>query len=129
MHVWTHTETKFVSRPNFRCYPKCMSSRLPTPQIDSDSESSAVIDRPKMFAVVLLNDDYTPMDFVVNVLKRFFNKVDVEAHKVMLDVHQQGSGIAGIYTREIAEMKVMQTNQYSTLHQHPLKTIYKEADL
>ena len=80
-----------------------------------------------MFAVLLLNDDYTPMDFVVLVLRRFFNKNEEEATAIMLDVHKKGSGIAGVFTLEVAEMKVMQVNQFAQMNQHPLKSTLEEA--
>lgn len=85
------------------------------------------VDTPKMFRVLLLNDDYTPMDFVVLVLKRFFAKNEEEATKIMLDVHQKGAGTAGIYSLEMAEMKVMQTNQFARMNQHPLKATLEES--
>lgn len=80
------------------------------------------VDIPKMYKVLLLNDDFTPMDFVVLVLKRFFNKTEEQATKIMLDVHQKGAGVAGVYTLENAEMKVMQVNQFARNNQHPLKS-------
>lgn len=79
------------------------------------------VDKPKMYKVILLNDDFTPMDFVVLVLKRYFSKTEEEATKVMLDVHQKGAGVAGVYTLEVAEMKSMQVNQFARHNQHPLK--------
>lgn len=78
---------------------------------------------PRMYKVILLNDDFTPMEFVVLVLKRFFNKTEEQAAEIMLSVHQKGSGLAGIYTFEIAEMKAMQSNQFARSNQHPLKTV------
>lgn len=82
---------------------------------------------PKMYKVVLLNDDFTPMDFVVLVLKRFFGKNEEEAIRVMLNVHQKGVGVAGVYSLEIAEMKVMQSNQFARMNQYPLKSTLEEA--
>lgn len=79
------------------------------------------VDTPKMYKVLLLNDDFTPMDFVVLVLQRFFGKKTEDAQKVMLDVHQKGNGTAGVYILEVAEMKVMQVNQFARSNQHPLK--------
>lgn len=79
------------------------------------------VDVPKMYKVLLLNDDFTPMDFVVLVLRRYFSKSEEEATKVMLDVHQKGAGVAGVYTLEMAEMKTMQVNQFARMNQHPLK--------
>lgn len=75
---------------------------------------------PKRYKVVLLNDDFTPMDFVVEVLMRFFAMDETKAMQVMLAVHHQGKGICGIYSREVAETKAYQVNHYSRQHQHPL---------
>lgn len=91
------------------------------------TDTTSRVETPKMYAVLLLNDDYTPMDFVVLVLKRFFAKEETEAMKIMLDVHKKGSGVAGVYHLELAEMKVMQVNQFSQLHQHPLKSTLEEV--
>jgi len=82
---------------------------------------------PAMYSVVLLNDDFTPMDFVVQVLKKFFRKTDPEANEIMLRVHHEGRGVAGTYTYEVAEMKVDQVNVYSKRHRHPLKTVLEEC--
>lgn len=84
-------------------------------------------DTPKMYRVLLLNDDYTPMDFVVLVLRRFFGKNEEQATQIMLDVHKKGAGTAGVFTLETAEMKVMQVNQFSRMNQHPLKSTLEEA--
>ncbi|MCB0368183.1 MAG: ATP-dependent Clp protease adapter ClpS [Bdellovibrionales bacterium] len=98
-----------------------------SPDGDSSVQVIPKIDTPKMFSVILLNDDYTPMDFVVLILKKFFNKTEEEAVKVMLDVHKKGSGVAGVFTLEVGEMKVMQTNQYAQMNQYPLKSTLEEA--
>ena len=83
--------------------------------------------RPSLYKVLLLNDDYTPMDFVVFVLERFFNKQREEATRIMLHVHQKGVGMCGIYTYEIAETKVAQVMNFARQHQHPLQcTMEKE---
>ncbi len=79
------------------------------------------VDVPKMYKVLLLNDDFTPMDFVVLVLRRFFAKSEEAATAIMLDVHKKGAGIAGVFTLEMAEMKTMQVNQFARMNQHPLK--------
>ena len=76
---------------------------------------------PRMYRVILLNDDFTPMDFVIFVLKKFFAKTEEQATAVMLDVHKKGAGVAGVYTLEVAEMKAMQVNQAARANQHPLK--------
>ncbi|MGB0894948.1 MAG: ATP-dependent Clp protease adapter ClpS [Parashewanella sp.] len=75
---------------------------------------------PSMYQVVLNNDDYTPMDFVIEVLQVFFNKGVQEATDIMLTIHHQGKGICGTYPFDIAETKVLQVNQYSQEHEHPL---------
>jgi ATP-dependent Clp protease adaptor protein ClpS len=83
--------------------------------------------KPNLYKVLLLNDDYTPMEFVVHVLERFFNKGREEATRIMLHVHQKGVGICGVYTYEIAETKVSQVMDFSRQHQHPLQcTMEKE---
>lgn len=76
--------------------------------------------RPPMYKVLLLNDDYTPMDFVVEVLQRFFRMNREKATQVMLNVHTRGSGLCGVYTKDIAETKVAQVNDYARANQHPL---------
>lgn len=76
--------------------------------------------RPPLYQVVLLNDDFTPMDFVVEVLQSFFAMNREKATQVMLHVHTRGKGICGVFTREVAESKVTQVNDYSREHQHPL---------
>lgn len=82
---------------------------------------------PPLFKVILLNDDYTPMDFVVYVLERFFNKPPEEATRIMLHVHQKGVGICGVYTYEVAETKVAQVTSFARQHEHPLQcTMEKE---
>ncbi len=83
--------------------------------------------KPSLYKVLLLNDDYTPMDFVVYVLERFFNKQNEEANRIMMHVHQRGVGICGVYTYEVAETKVAQVTNFSRQHQHPLQcTMEKE---
>ena len=83
--------------------------------------------RPPLYRVILLNDDFTPMDFVILVLKKFFLKSEAEANKIMLEVHELGAGLAGVFTYEVAETKVYAVNEFSRRHRHPLKcTMEKE---
>jgi len=83
--------------------------------------------KPNLYKVLLLNDDYTPMEFVVHVLERYFNKGREEATRIMLHVHQKGVGICGVYTYEVAETKVTQVMDFSRQHGHPLQcTMEKE---
>ena len=83
--------------------------------------------QPKQYKVLLLNDDYTPMDFVVYIIKKYFKKSTTEATQIMMDVHQKGSGVAGTYSFEIAEMKSFQVNQDAKRNKHPLKSVIEEA--
>ena len=77
--------------------------------------------KPSMYRVLMLNDDYTPMEFVVHVLERFFNKAREEATQIMLHVHQKGIGVCGIYPYDVAETKVVQVMDFARKHQHPLQ--------
>ncbi|MBO1520614.1 ATP-dependent Clp protease adapter ClpS [Oceanisphaera pacifica] len=82
---------------------------------------------PPMYKVILNNDDYTPMDFVVEVLQTFFAMDEDTASQVMMAVHYQGKGICGLFTAEIAETKVAQVNNYARLHEHPLLCSMEQA--
>ncbi|HTO80901.1 MAG TPA: ATP-dependent Clp protease adapter ClpS [Methylomirabilota bacterium] len=83
--------------------------------------------KPSMYKVLLLNDDYTPMEFVVHVLERFFAKTREEATRIMLHVHRRGVGICGVFTYEVAETKVAQVIDFARRHEHPLQcTLEKE---
>ncbi|MBT3359879.1 MAG: ATP-dependent Clp protease adapter ClpS [Rhodospirillales bacterium] len=85
------------------------------------------VKKPSLYKVLMLNDDYTPMEFVVDALQRFFNKGTDEAIQIMLHVHQRGVGVCGLYTYEIAETKVGQVMDLARENQHPLQcTIEKE---
>lgn len=77
--------------------------------------------KPSMYKVLMLNDDYTPMEFVIHVLERFFSKNREEATRIMLHVHQRGVGICGVYTYEVAETKVTQVMDLARQNQHPLQ--------
>ena len=83
-------------------------------------EAKPELKEPSMYKVVLLNDDYTPMEFVVTLLERLFGLDREIATRIMLLIHTHGKGVCGIYTYEIAETKVAQVNEYSQRHQHPL---------
>ena len=83
-------------------------------------EARLKVAQPSLYKVVLLNDDYTPMEFVIDVLARFFNHDEEQATQIMLAVHTQGKGVCGTYTKDVAETKSMQVNQHSRQHKHPL---------
>ena len=100
-----------------------MTKTLVTPRTKVRTKTQ----RPPLYKVILLNDDYTPMEFVVHVLERFFNKDAESAHRIMMHVHQHGIGECGVYTYEVAETKVTQTIDFARRHQHPLQcTMEKE---
>ncbi|MCU0807240.1 MAG: ATP-dependent Clp protease adapter ClpS [Candidatus Contendobacter sp.] len=82
--------------------------------------------QPPLYKVILLNDDYTPMDFVVRILEHFFGMGREQATQIMLHVHTRGRGVCGVYTHDIAETKVAQVTEFSRHHQHPLLCIMEE---
>ena len=84
------------------------------------------VKRPPLYRVLLLNDDYTPMEFVIHVLERFFNKSRDEATQIMLHVHHNGVGECGTYTYEVAETKVTQVMDFAKKHQHPLQCVMEK---
>jgi len=102
------------------------------PSIDNDDalafqEAAPKLKRPPLYKVVLLNDDFTPMDFVIEVLVDFFAMSEEQATQVMLHVHTQGVGVCGVFSRDVAETKVELVNTYSREHQHPLLCSMEEA--
>jgi ATP-dependent Clp protease adaptor protein ClpS len=105
-------------------------ANLPNTTYNDDfvvQEAKPKLKRPPLYKVIILNDDYTPMEFVVHVLEVFFSMDRVLATRVMLQVHTQGKGICGTYTREIAETKVAQVNNYARENQHPLLCTMEKA--
>jgi ATP-dependent Clp protease adaptor protein ClpS len=122
----------------------CLNQIVPTPVVsiramsewnpseDQDSglvvqESKPALKRPPLFKVLLVNDDYTPMEFVVHVLETFFRMNREKATQVMLHVHTRGVGVCGVFTRDIAETKVNQVNDFSRENHHPLLCTMEEA--
>ena len=90
-------------------------------------EARPQLKQPPMYKVLLLNDDYTPMEFVVEILERFFSLDRSRATQIMLQVHTRGSGVCGVFSRDVAETKVEQVNDYSREHSHPLLCTMEEA--
>jgi ATP-dependent Clp protease adaptor protein ClpS len=93
------------------------------PNHDADisvAEAKPKVKRPPLYKVILLNDDYTPMEFVVHILEVFFAMPREKATRIMLQVHTEGKGVCGVFSREIAETKVHQVNEFSRENQHPL---------
>ena len=98
-----------------------------TPNIGVVIKARPKTRKPAMYKVLMLNDDYTPMEFVVHVLERFFQKSREDATRIMLHVHQHGVGVCGVFTYEVAETKVAQVIEFARRHQHPLQcTMEKE---
>lgn len=97
-------------------------------EFDDDvlTESEEKIQVPKKYKVLLLNDDYTPMEFVVFILEQVFHKTPAQANALMLAVHHTGRGVCGVYSREIAETKVAITSQISQENEYPLRCIMEE---
>ena len=103
-------------------------------QMSQKHDPTTVLDReavkvkpPRMYQVVLLNDDYTPMEFVVIVLQKFFGKGREQATQIMLKVHRDGKGVCGVYPKDIATTKVEQVSSFARQHQHPLQCVMEEA--
>ena len=100
---------------------------------DGKGQSQVVLEtrprtkKPSMYKVIMLNDDYTPMEFVILVLERFFSKNEEEATHIMLHVHQKGVGVCGVFTYEVAETKVQQVMDLAKQHQHPLQCTLEKA--
>ncbi|MBP1152087.1 MULTISPECIES: ATP-dependent Clp protease adapter ClpS [Methylocaldum] len=90
-------------------------------------EAKPKLKRPPLYKVILLNDDFTPMDFVVLVLKTFFGMSEEKATQIMLHVHTRGIGVCGVFSKDVAETKVQLVNDYSRQHQHPLLCTMEEA--
>jgi len=130
--IWATTD-----RDDARIEPPARAPRLADDdrrrRNDPGSPGTAVIaktkpqtKRPSLYRVLLLNDDYTPMEFVVHVLERFFNKDHDSAYRIMMHVHKHGIGECGIYTYEVAETKVTQVMDFSKKHQHPLQCVMEK---
>ena len=115
--------------------------RVPSPRLQSDDmedlrtgtviapeETKPALKRPPMFKVLLMNDDYTPMEFVIHVLETFFGMAREKAIQIMLAVHTSGSAVVGIYPRDIAETKSETVNEYARANQHPLLSTVEMTD-
>jgi ATP-dependent Clp protease adaptor protein ClpS len=96
------------------------------PRTDVITRTTPQTKRPNLYRVLLFNDDYTPMDFVVHILKRFFYKDHETAHQIMMRVHQQGIGECGIYTYEVAETKLARVTDFARQRQQPLQCVMEK---
>ncbi|ASM73555.1 MULTISPECIES: ATP-dependent Clp protease adapter ClpS [Roseobacteraceae] len=103
-------------------------------KVDDEGDSSVITEtkpktkRPPLYKVLLLNDDYTPMEFVVLVLERFFGLNHAQAFEIMLTVHKKGLAVVGVFSHEIAETKVAQVMDFARRHQHPLQCTMEKED-
>ncbi|MDC9729715.1 MAG: ATP-dependent Clp protease adapter ClpS [Methyloprofundus sp.] len=107
-----------------------MSELDQSSEYDDDTaveEAPAKLKRPPLYKVVLLNDDFTPMDFVIEILMDFFAMTEEQATQVMLHVHTKGVGICGVFSKDVAETKVEIVNSYARENQHPLMCAMEEA--
>ncbi len=90
-------------------------------------ESRPEVAEPKRYMVILINDDFTPMEFVVEVLRQIFNLDEEAATRIMLNVHTKGKGVCGVYSKDIAETKVVMVNEFAREHEHPLLCTMEQA--
>ena len=104
-----------------------MANRVSLPPDLVVEKKASRIAPPPMYQVILLNDDYTPMEFVVDVLQRFFSKNQDEATRIMLQVHHEGKGVCGVYTQDVAASRIAQVSRYARSRQHPLQCAMEPA--
>jgi ATP-dependent Clp protease adaptor protein ClpS len=127
--VSCNPESKLRSPLPVSIRPVTMSDKTDGPGNDTSilTKTKAKTQRPPLYKVLLLNDDYTPMEFVVHVLERFFGLNHAQAFEIMLTVHKKGLAVVGVFSFEVAETKVAQVMDFSRRHQHPLQcTMEKE---
>jgi ATP-dependent Clp protease adaptor protein ClpS len=134
MSAMTMLMTRYISADNPATAPHLGPGSSDDDQDSNGGQDTGVLTqakpktaKPSLYKVLMLNDDYTPMEFVIHVLQRFFKMSIEDATKVMLHVHQRGVGVCGIFTYEVAETKVNQVVDFARKHQHPLQcTMEKE---
>ena len=124
--LFFHSIGKAKGTKNTKMIGKDVKSSM-TNDDDNTGNGQLILDsrtktkKPSMYRVIMLNDDYTPMEFVVHVLKKFFGRSSGEATQIMLNVHQRGVGVCGVYSFEIAESKAQKTIDYARKNDHPLQ--------
>ena len=140
--VWSDPAPPVMNRRAMPCLSAARFEPPPQPRLAGDDNKrpgnpgapgTAVITktkpqtkRPNLYRVLILNDDYTPMEFVVHVLERFFNKDHESAYRIMMHVHEHGIGECGVFTYEVAETKVTQVMDFARKHQHPLQCVMEK---
>jgi len=102
-------------------------NQKPGGQGETETRERSQVVRPPMYKVLLHNDDYTTMEFVVEILTRFFHLDEARAYQIMMNVHRNGIGVAGVFTHEVAETKVAQVTAYARRQEHPLKCTMEPA--
>ena len=121
----SNKELKFYIEHNTKAMPSSVMSKDndENDEIDGNTKlaTKPKIKIPSLYRVLMMNDDYTPMEFVIEVLEKFFQKNREEATQIMLHVHQRGVGVCGIYTYDLAETKAMQVMNYARKYEHPLQ--------
>ena len=128
-HTSCNTESHVRSPHPVSARPSTMSDKTDGPGNDTSilTKTKTKTQRPPLYKVLLLNDDYTPMEFVVHVLERFFGLNHAQAFEIMLTVHKKGLAVVGVFSFEVAETKVAQVMDFAGRHQHPLQcTMEKE---
>ena len=128
----THPHTRVI-RPSLAATRTATVASDPGSPGGDDRSNTAIITRtkpktkrPSLYRVLLLNDDYTPMEFVVHVVEKFFNKSQEDAYQIMMHVHHNGVGECGVFTYEVAETKVTQVMDFARKHQHPLQCVMEK---
>lgn len=106
-----------------------MSEEFPDLHEELDEAKETRLQEPPMYRVLLLNDDYTPMDFVVDILMSVFRKTTEQATEIMLHIHNQGKGLCGVYTYDVAETKVATVHSLAEENGHPLRSVMERDDL
>ena len=127
-----NTESSFNELIKNEMLVRCQSEDDSDHENDHDSglmvqESRPEVAEPKRYMVILVNDDFTPMEFVVLILKEFFNLDEEAATRIMLNVHTKGKGVCGIYSKDIAETKVVMVNEFARENEHPLLCTMEQA--
>jgi ATP-dependent Clp protease adaptor protein ClpS len=125
-HPLTHTATSRGPAPSMADDDRKRRNEQGGPGTGVITKTKTQTKRPNMYRVLILNDDYTPMEFVVHVLERFFGKDHEAATRIMLHVHHHGIGECGIYTYEVAETKATQVMDFARKHQHPLQCVMEK---
>ena len=127
-HCKEHYKVDLMKR--IACSQPHLGNGADSNEIEHESAGTALVEKqkprlhkPRLYRVVMLNDDYTPMEFVVDVLQKFFNKTSDEAEFIMLTVHTAGRAVCGEYPRDVAETKVARVTRFSREHGHPLQCV------